>query len=531
MTYKYNSSESPAQGVAKAVPYVTTGSVVLSVFLIIYFIYKYTFDWPYNDDFGSVEWYQGLFFDHKYGFLDAAMAHEGVHPIGIHLLTTLLLFSIFGVHFNIVIAFDILFMLATAIGLCVYVYKNYTSAVAKIFAPFLIMIFSFHPVQTTHLVWAFEMGWFIINCALYINAMAVEVWRHKAIPVVLLLLIASAFASAHACILWICVIIHIALMQDFRHKYVFVGLLLTGFILNVIAIMHGDDSRGFSINPHNIVELSVYFLSLVGSSFSTRSNTALLILGSMITILTIVFVARSIWNRAPSGIERVALVFMFGAVGFLLTFTKGRYQYGLPWAIEDFHMGPMLVPLLIGLMLYAFRLYDEAGSSNAVKILSVASIVFVASSVPVSIPFMLERGEGMLRKDALAMHVACNSGYSKYIIESANIAVGYYNLIERQIPYLKHLCTSLKPDVVLMLEEMRAKYGTDASRPEIEDALTALWEVYATHLDLIAAFPPNAPDSASRLLEWARGDAIGGSVYEPKKLQEFSSIYQSIAGR
>jgi len=512
--------------------YPKTMSILLFTFYVIFIVLavaKFSYDWPDNDDFGTVKWYHGVFVSHEYNAFDVIKAHEEIHPIGAQLAVTLTLFYELGMHFIVAIWFNIIIILTSAALLVIYLANFYRTSIVKLLLPLSVVALSFHPVQTTHLIWAFEMGWFIINSVLLCNALLLEKWGFKAAPLVLALLIFASFASAHACILWVCAALHIGIISDFRHKYVGISFFVTGFCLNIVGVIYSSQAKPEAANPLNYLDMLYYLISILGTMFSTRSESALFILGLIVFFCVTFQFLQYVLNRDRSELDRVALVFTAASLGFLAIFARGRYQYGLSWALDDFHMGPLLVPLLLGLVLAAFRSYDRGGSSYGVKTLSAAVAVFILASVPISLPYMFERGSSMAAREALAMHVACNPGYSRYIIEQANIAPGYYDLIESQLPHIRHLCRSDVSEITLMLKGLRAKYSPDAApRPEVQDALVALWEVYATHDDLLRAFPPASPDSPDTLVEWAKEDALNGSPYEPERLLQYSAIFQSL---
>jgi hypothetical protein len=511
----------------------------ISIFLFLSYLLligsavaKFASDWPDNDDFGTVKWYQQVLVSHESNAVDVVKAHEEIHPIGAQLAITLVLFYSFGVHFIIAIWFNAIIILVSATLLVACLSGLYHDSIVKLLLPLSVLALSFHPVQTTHLIWAFEMGWFIINSALFCNALLLEKWGFKATPFVLAFLLLGSFASAHACILWVGAALHVGIIRDFRHKYVCLISSFIGFCLNIAGVIYSSQAKPEAVNHVNYMDMFYYFVSLLGSMFSTRSENALFILGLIVLSCILFQVLQYAVKRSRSELERIALVFTVASMGFLAVFAAGRYQYGLSWALDDFHMGPLLVPLLLGVTLAAFRSYDRADSSFVVKALSAGVAVFILASVPFSLPYMLERGGSMAARAALAMHVACNPGYSRYIIENANIAPGYYDLIEDQLTYIQHLCRSDAPKVTLLLQGLRARYLHEAaSRPQVQDALTALWEVYATHDDLQNAYPPNSSDSPDALVAWARDDALEGSVYEPERLSQYSAIFQSLAAK
>jgi len=227
---------------------------------------------------------------------------------------------------------------------------------------------------------------------------------------------------------------------------------------------------------------------------------------------------------------RMAVVLISASAGFLLLFAAGRYQYGLPWALAAFHMGPLLVPALLGLLLALANAFDHAATRSRRSLAGCGVLLaFLTLSVGSALPYALARGQLNLTREGLAKHVFCSAGYSRYVIASANIADGYYDLIASDRLALQHLCAQREPARVLVLARPPILFeAMIGKRPELHDSLIKVWEIYITHMDLVRSFPPEDPDAARRLLQWAKSTATQGASYDGGIVAALNPVLQTI---
>jgi hypothetical protein len=284
--------------------------------------------------------------------------------------------------------------------------------------------------------------------------------------------------------------------------------------------MPGDEGV---LHLSDLPNFVVYFVSLLGGAFCTRDPRLLEILGAAVLALTVVVV--TIASRTPrSTIDRMVLVLSFGSLGFLLLFAKGRYQNGLPWALAEFHFGPLLVPLLMALALAGLQFAD--GRDLLRKLGGVAIVVFIGASIVSSVPYMFARGGEAETKQALAMHVTCNDGYSRYVVANLNLNLGMYGMFERSRKYLMPLCTTREPARAIAIEHipdrLAAMANGDANK---KAAISSLWDVYMTHFDLQRVVAPNDVEG---LLNFAKQNARSGSHYAPEALERYAPVFLSL---
>ena len=500
----------------------------LSYFIFVCFaIRHYSFDWPHNDDYENIHWYVNYFIDHTWSLSDLIARHNGSHLMGFQVIFTVTIFKIFGISFLNIIYCNIIIISLTALMMLLYSRKFFSSSLSYMLLPLLILIMAFHPVQTNHLTWAFEFGWFCINFFLIANVLIVERLRFVGLPLLLLSLLCASFCSAQSAGLWPVAALHIFLLRDYRFRLPCAALLLGGFIVDVATILiitpHGEGV----LDIKSVSDLLTFFLSMFGGMFAVRDIAVLVPLGALIFLGSVGFMGQLLLRKQRSGLDRAIIVLIFAVICYMAILVKGRYQNGLPSILAQFHMGPLLVPLLFALTLKALSLYEQEPPALRTKAAGLGLVLFLLASVGVSVPYALERGRDTLNKEALAMHVMCNPGYSPYIIENANITQGFYAILMDNFPRLSHLCTDREPASVRPLESLPADYvSMSENDPALRAALADLWDVYATHFDLQRAFPPD--QAKKMLLDLAVTGAKAGQIYAPEILQQHVETFKRL---
>ena len=144
-------------------------------------------------------------------------------------------------------------------------------------------------------------------------------------------------------------------------------------------------------------------------------------------------------------------------------------------------------------------------------------------------PMAIAHGQETLTRQAFGMHVTCTPGYSRNMVERANITEGFYDAIMADFPLLRHLCTDQEPASAIRLERL-PEYFVKMSEndPELRSALQGLWEVYATHLDLQRAFPAG---HEADVIQFAINDARGGSHYTKEILPDYAGVFLKLGAR
>lgn len=503
------------------------GISLVFIFLVFIVVRRFSFDWPHVDDWQSVDWYRNYVSSGNLNLKDMFGLRNGSHPIGFQVFVSTILFKYFGFSFIPLIYAQLVIMALGATLLGVMVFREISAGFVRVLAPFLVLVVFFHSVQVEHVTWGYEIGWFLINFFLMLNIFLVERYREKSLVLVLFALVLAGFCSAHAAALWVVAALHWTLVVKGRARLLGGSFFLLGFFVYAFVI--------YAITPIEVgggrvfrsLEFVQYYISLFGAVYATRDGFALAGVGFGVVLLAGVALWHSFHAFENSRLHRLVIALIVGGGVFLLLFVKGRYQHGLPWAVAKFHFGPMLVPVMLGLLLYSFTLMKQSISCARVRASGLCIVVFLVVGAGYSFINFIEQGGENLRKQGVAMHVMCNPGFSVRLIEESNIAAGYYGYLMSRFDGVKHLCTSNAPDVARPLFSVPVLYQMlSEKRPELREPLIALWEVYATHFDLQRAFPSYRPDL---VLNFAIQDAKNGGEYDRAGLGVYRDIFGALS--
>jgi len=379
---------------------------------------------------------------------------------------------------------------------------------------------AFQPTQINHLLWPFELGWFMITFLLIMNICLLEWLRAHGLLLVALSCLVATFCSAHGVFLWLVAAAHCLLLRDIGRRFVWAAFLVAAFIVAVALV---SDARDASVAWLQAGEISKYFIGLYGSLFGTRDMPLLLALG--VTLLGMLAACGLALVRYPLGrIERTGLILVLGSLMFVAAFSLGRFKYGLPWVLDRFHAAPLLMPFGLGLALLSLRIFDIPAFSKAIAIFP---CLFLLASTVTSAPYALQRARESLVSRALAMRLSYMPGIDESMVIAANSLQGNVNTIRRNLPTLQPLCAAAVPkEVDALLKFPQAFADMIVANPEATKPLHALWDAYITHNDLMRAFPIADPQSPLRLLAWAHGNARSGSNYGNGLFREYESFFK-----
>ncbi len=504
------------------------GVLILPLLYLIcaaYCIAKYSFNWPNVDDFGSIDQFSNYYINKTFTLMDLFLTHDGAHPTGTQVVLTVLMFRLFGINFFCLIIMSFLVSLLSVIMLWLQSKDFFRHKITGIIAPILLMAVAFHPVQTNHFIWSFEFGWFLINMILVAIVFLLERYRSRGFILVYFLLLIATFCLAQAVVLWFCALLHIWLLPAFKRRWMAISAVAFGLIIDAVAILHITPADEGVVHIISFSDFAVYVLSIVGCIFSIRNETVLPLLGATISVIAGISLFFILTAREISSLDRIAASLMIGSLGYLAVFVKGRYQNGLSWALSAFHAGPLFVPLLFGFVLVAVRCW-QTESYWPTKTAGLSIFALVTASVVSSMPYMRERGQDSLTREAFAMHVTCFPGYSRRVVLNANLNEQWSALFDRTLPLLKTLCTADEPDSARYLEQIPLLFKEIIRvDPASRDPLNNLWDVYVTHFDLQHAFPPGR---IADLLTFAHNNAIFGSKYAPEELKTYETFFKSL---
>jgi hypothetical protein len=491
------------------------------------------FNWPHNEDFILAEWYRHLVLEHDWSLSQLLATHNLNHPLAFQAAVSTLLFMATGIDFIALIKTTAAMLLLTGAALSLDIGRGLSRPAARAAIVVGVPLLMFHPVQTNHLLWAFEFGWFFITCSMVWNALLIERCGVIGTAIAFLTSVLAAFSSGHGFVLWLTGAAHLALKQT-GHARAAVAMFLGAFVLNVAVLsrLAAEPSADIRLSAADAPGFMLYTIQLFGMPFSVRSHRWLLCLGISTIVLAAALVARSWRSGLRHEPTRIGLVLILGSVVEVVAFAIGRYKYGLAWVLSQMHAGPLLVPLLLGMLILAMDTGESTpGRTPLWSATSMLVPVFLVASVISSIPYGLQRAAESQTRAALAMHVSCGDSEQKYLLERLNIGAGFYDMIRGDLPLIRHLCGQAEPERVRRLEELPDDYASmirkDAS---FEAPLRDLWQVYLAHFDLQRAFPPDKSTTPARLLEFARYDATSGSLYDPDKLLAHRQFFESYSG-
>lgn len=495
----------------------TFGALLL---LALMLIYLHLFNWPHADDIAYFEWYKQYFVNKSWSLLGVAGIKNHQHQLGGQALAFVVTTSLFGFNFILLTLLNFVALTAATVVIAWTISTHIQSPALRALLWLVLLALFLHPTQANHILWPFELGWFLITLLLVVNACMIERLREYAIVPVALCCTAASFCSAQGLLLWLCAALHIWLIKDLRGRWPAIAAFVFGFL--VLAFFLKPAERG-TLPPFSI--LVTYPIGLYGGLWGVRDKAVIYPLG-VLFLATMAFFARRAVRRNPvRPADGIGLVLMASSILCAGAFTLGRHGNGLDWALDQFHYAPLLVPALVGVAIVAIGEIDDRGPY---RLPSFAVLALVAGSVVSAAPYGKMRARELVNAKAIAMQAACATPPNDYV---AIVASGLsYNAFGRLL-YSDHqramrtLCSAppawIEPLVTLpdLYVQLSAKY------PEHRTALLTLWDVYRTHNDLQRGIPVARPDMPRTLLLFARRSAETGSNYEPEILRQHARSY------
>jgi hypothetical protein len=510
----------------------TTAAYAILATVILCAIRYWEFNWPSDDDFVLLGWYDHFVIRRDASISDLLSAHLGSHPMATPALLSTVLFRVAGIDFNMLVYTSAIALIISTALLASWCCHNYECRMVRVGLPIGLVLIAFHPSQTNHLLWAFELSWFLVNSTLFINVYLLERFGNRVLPYIAVTSIFGSFSTAQGSILWLAAGLHLALKSDIPGRLPWISLFMTAFVLQVMVIVHmtpATEGLSASTTTINAISISAYAISIFGMPFAIRAPQATFGLGSLVLVALALHAWEASRTRGSTGIDRIATVLVGASLGFVSLFAYGRYQYGLTWALSLFHAAPLLVPLLAGLLLLASRTLDRATLGLRYVSIAILSLVVVGTSLITAIPYALERANEVQMRKAFAMHVSCTAGQSQYVIENSNMP-GHFDFVLHLLPLIQHLCRpDLPANVRALLTFPQLFIDRIAADPRYGPALRDLWEVYQTHFDLIRAYPVASPNTPKNLMIFAHNDAKNGSGYEPPVLAKHKDLFAAMA--
>ncbi len=513
------------------------GYVVVSA-ILVWIVNYFCFNWPHNDDFLFVSWFRHICVENDYRLLDILAIRDGNHLQAFQALVGIVMFLIFGINFKAIIFLNTALLITTSVSLYLFTSKFMRSKVALFIASIGMLLIVFHPVQTTHFFWPSCFGWFFVNLLFVVNGGILEKYGSRALPLIGVLCVSGMFSIAHGCVLWLGVATHLALKRDeayVRNSALFLGIFLANCILINALTPHG-------VGKIHIVDMGaflIYLIQLMGTLFCVRSTFLLLYIG-IGTLAIIALLFKSCYRLTEmNAAERISVSLISSALVTFLFFGKGRFQYGLPWALDDMHFGTMWVPLLLGMVTMSLVQYEKVLSTDNLKckIIAIIPCLYVFASIAIGVPYLVERGFEIQTSNALGMSFTCDENQSIYLVENLDLGglKGSLGFINEQMPLMRGLCKKSLDLSILQMPRVRTMLDFPGlytamifQNPNAEKPLRDLWDLYRVRLDLARAFPVLDSKTPQRLLMWARNSVLSGEGYDHDKLDTHKDFYAAL---
>jgi hypothetical protein len=476
------------------------------------FLWHYSFNWINADDVDTILWFKRVFITHELHLLRLITSWDNSHPVGAQAILSTVTLKIFGLELPILVAMSFLLICVSVAALLAVASDGIKSPpLAAAIGP-LGFALAFHPTQAEHLLWPFQIGWFMVNAALFLNLAAVERYGARGLPAAVVFCAIASFSSAQGTFLWFITAAHCLFAPLVRRRFVWAALFALIGSVATITLAHKINSQAGDYALHGIQPTAVASFSvlLLGGIFGIRDHVLLVVFGATLLLLSalwIVAIVRSAHVDAP---QRIGALLILASAMFVGGFAIGRFQFGIDWATDRFHAAPLLVPLLISIAILSIRYLDANFPSK--RLFGWVSLGFVLASWLAALPYAAGYADYWLMGRGLAMHVTCQRA-PRYLIERANGVRGHGDQLDEALPVLLAMCDASGPQgrAAKLVALPALLQQIVRSNPSTSGSMQALWSVYATRLDLQRAFPIDDPDTPVKLLNWARGNALQGT--------------------
>lgn len=514
----------------KALPRIRWPFVFSAAFFVFFLvrIFGNAFNWPQVDDFLILDWYRKFSVTREYSLYDLITIKNGPHPVGLQALLSVLVWLVTGPNF---VVFPILNVLIVGVASCLVMLSvRAENSVVRWIFPVAVVAILLHPIQANHLIWPFEFGWFLVTLFVALNVWLIERYGAAAWPWLILVSAMASLSSGQGAFAWFLVAIHVVARERNWKSLLVSAVFLVLFVFVSLRLAQGGSGLQV-IATKGWPDFILYLIQLLGSTFGSRDPAVCARLGGLMIFLPLLSLSCSWYlTRTLTPMARVGSVYFFAAITMTAGFGFGRFQYGLPWALDTFHAGPLLVPMSVAALCLGCDLFAHAVQSRK-RFVSVAVVtsLFPLASVVTATPYSTVRFEEQNTARALAMHVACFDKPDERRLLATSYLAAHRMLVLDNISLLMPMCVRDVParsQKLLTFPQglVRAAAG-DARKRE---ALEALWQIYQTHLDLKRAFNMNNPDFAHKLVEFAKNDAATGSQYAPEALRQYAEVFMAI---
>ena len=512
------------------VSYFYLGIYTLLSAILLLAIFRYSFNWALGDDFQMADWYRSYFISKDTGLLGLVFTHNTVHPVGAEVLLTLALFRIFGINFLVPIFGSFVLLLFSQVLLSLALRKGIKNTHLYFVMAIVSLLIRFHPTQAKHLLWPFEICWFMIAFCLSLNIWLVEREGSggKSLCLVALSCLTGSLCSAQGIILWPAVAFHLWMSKDWRTHRLMILAFGLAFLPGAVIISKLIPVEENRMAVSHLWPFLAYEVSLIGATFGIRDPNLVLSIGAIFILFVFSFGVVLFRQSALSAADRVGSVLIFTSLCMTLAFSVGRYQLGLPWVLSEFHSAPLVVPILMGLVVWAIAALDRNSGSKWFTWIAKLSLLVVCASFISSLGYAAQRVEEDRTQRSMAMHFSCTGTTSDYVLEGINRQPDN-DLLHRTLPLMRSLCGGeMSERARVLIAFPKSFQDLIVANPTYEKPLHDLWEVYVTHFDLVRAFSISERSGARSLLSWQQGNANTGSLYAPEKLKQDEVFFKEL---
>ena len=486
----------------------------------------YAVDWPHVDDFNSILWYDDVVNHSKLSLGYLLRITTLSHPLASQGLITIAVFLLGGVHIKNVILLNALMIAATSAILSAVLLRHLGRSVGVMLGCIALLLVFFHPLQMNHMLWAFELGWFLINLLLVSNAALIESKVKLRLFLVFLLCVVGTFCSAHGAILWLAAALQLAL-RSIKDTRWWILAFTAGFMANAAYVWTLAPQDVVPLRANELIGYMRYFAQLIGVLFCQHDHSAVLYNGVCLLALAAVLMARSFAGRKGSPVCRITFVLIASSLIFVALFERGRYQWGIDWPLGEFHMASLVIPLYAGVFVGSLQWLvlhrDSAPWRRA--LISIPCVYLLAGTLS-SIHYGREFARESQVRGEIARHYACDPTASDYVIFQRNLGIQYKKGYLRARPLLSHLCAipdSRRTRATLTYPAYFIRLADE--QPEMADALHALWQVYVAHYSLPFSYPPTDVNRGEDLVRFAVDNARAGSTTAPEMLKSYEGVF------
>lgn len=186
------------------------------------FLVNASFNWGQAEDFLMIDWYRRVVLTGEWGAIDILSVKNGPHPLAFQVALVVGFYSLAGPGFTSVVVLSGVIVAATALAAYVTVADDLPTRGQKLLALCALVVLFFHPAQTNHLLWAFEVGWFAIPLFLVLALLALQRAKGVGPYLAVLFCLLASFSSGHGAFTWLAVAVLLALQRRLLWAWVFV---------------------------------------------------------------------------------------------------------------------------------------------------------------------------------------------------------------------------------------------------------------------------------------------------------------------